>query len=349
MNSRSLNFVLGGLALLFAGFAAAGFLRSPEAGATEADALRSRIDALEAELDRAETALAQRDKQIEELDAARSEDISRRIALEAELDNVDERLRQRRTLATAEPEEAVEDDESSEGARIMRDFGEMMDNPQMNKMMVASQRAALEVLYEDLIVDFAFNEEEQAHFLDLLLQRQMANMELGMKLAAGGLSSEERRELALQLNAITSEVKEEIDFFLNSEEDAAAFDHFEQTMQDRMQVVGVEQQLAAVGVPLAEGQNRELIDLMWETRQNFDFSTNLHDAENADVSAERLSRANLDRHFADMERLNASILERAADMLTHEQLAVFEQTQAQTLRMQRSQMEMAAQMFGGGQ
>src|SRR5688572_29795432 len=47
--------------------------------------------------------------------------------------------------------------------RVMRDIAKMFDNPQMNEVMKASQRATLEVLYKNLLDTWQLSPEERAH------------------------------------------------------------------------------------------------------------------------------------------------------------------------------------------
>ena len=78
-------------------------------------------------------------------------------------------------------------------------------------------------------------------------------------------------------------------------------------------------------------------------------STDLHDDKKMDLSPERFSKENLESHAADMDRLYGSIIEQARSMLSAEQMAAFEQAIQAIVAMQKAQMEMAGQMFGGGQ
>lgn len=55
------------------------------------------------------------------------------------------------TPVIEEVPESLEKEADSSGRRVMRNISEMWENPTMNKVMVASQKATLEVLYEDLI------------------------------------------------------------------------------------------------------------------------------------------------------------------------------------------------------
>lgn len=335
MDSRKLVGALIGLVVLLLAIATTiSVLRSSELK-EELKRMASEQAALEAKLNEANARL---EKQAALMESTRAANARERARLSAR---------------TVEKESARPDDESdtddtdSAGGRVMRNFGEMMENPRINKMMAASQRATLEVLYEGLIAEFALNDEEKEYFLDLLMKRQMAQMELGMKMMSGDVSETERSELSGELKDTTDGVKQELEVFLNDAEDYKALEYFEATMGERMAVSGLGQKMEEAGVPLAEGKDRELIDMMHDVRVNHTFSTDLNNTQNAVISRERFSKENLDKHFSDLEQVNVEILRRAGALLTPNQLAVFEKEQEKSLQLQRSQLEMAAKMFGG--
>ena len=89
------------------------------------------------------------------------------------------------SLRGAQPaQESVRPEVGMEPAsrRMMTSLSKMLDNPTMNKVMVASQRGALQALYGDLIESFEFTGEEGDYFMDLLMSRQMRQVDFGKKL-----------------------------------------------------------------------------------------------------------------------------------------------------------------------
>jgi 1-aminocyclopropane-1-carboxylate deaminase/D-cysteine desulfhydrase-like pyridoxal-dependent ACC family enzyme len=66
--------------------------------------------------------------------------------------------------------------------RMMENMAKMMENPTMNKVMEASQRGVLGALYSDLIDYLNLDEEEEKYFMDLLMHRQMKQIDLAMKM-----------------------------------------------------------------------------------------------------------------------------------------------------------------------
>ena len=243
-------------------------------------------------------------------------------------------------LETEEPEE-------SSSRRMMRSLSKMMDNPAMNKMMAASQRGALDVMYEDLAVQLQLDGEEKEHFMELLLARQMNIVDVSMKMMAGNLSKEEQAALSVDLKETTELMKEEMEYFLNSADDVAEWEFYEKTMGDRMMLSQMEQSLGDSDAALSDQTYRQLLEAMHEEKTTFDFSSNLNDDENLDMSPERFGPENIKNYANDLKALNEKVASRAQAILTPEQFAAFMESLTASTELQISQLEMAGQMFGG--
>ena len=248
----------------------------------------------------------------------------------------------------AVPEATVEESQESGGRRMMRNLAKMMENPSMNKMMEASQRGVIGAMYEDLIDYFDLSGEEEEYFMELLMFRQMTNVDAGMKMMSGNLSEEERQELEAQIKDAAELVKSEMSTFLNNEEDYAEFEFYEKTQGERMMLSQAEGKLNGTDDALSDETYRELLEIMHDERESFDFTSDLQDQENMDMGSERFSRENLDAFGNDLDQLNETIFEKTESVLTAEQFAAFKEAVITTTDLQKAQLEMAAQMFGGG-
>ncbi len=234
--------------------------------------------------------------------------------------------------------------------RIMKTVADMRDNPTMNKVIEASQRGTMGALYGDFIEYLKLNPEETNYFMDLIMQRQMANVDFGMKLMGGEMSAEERQEMADKIHAVGEQVKKEMKNFLNSEKDFDEWRYYEKTMGERMALSQMDQKLANAGAEqLSDKEYRELLDMMYTERTEYDWTTDLHDDQKNDISPERWSKDNMQKHSADVEQLGKNILERAKAMLTPEQYESFKESLLANAALQMAQFEMAGQLLRGDQ
>ena len=253
-----------------------------------------------------------------------------------------------RPVVSVEPIESPAEDTRTSGRRMMENMARMMENPTMNKVMEASQRGAIGALYTDLIDYLNLDADEEKYFMDLLMYRQMKQVDLAMKMMSGGMTAEEKQTLTDEVAAAADTVKEEMEKFLNNPEDYAEWEFYEKTVGERMMLSQMDQDLAASDASLSDETYRDLLGMMHDEKENFDFTSDLSDQENMDMSAERFSDENLQSFANDIQQLNESISRRAESLLTPEQFAVFINSLKTTTDMQLAQLEMAKQMFGGG-
>ncbi|VGO16830.1 hypothetical protein PDESU_05422 [Pontiella desulfatans] len=249
-------------------------------------------------------------------------------------------------VAPEVPEAPEEKEPASQ--RMMSSLSKMMENPTMNKVMVASQRGAVGALYSDLVEYLGLNKEETDYFMDLLMFRQMKQMDLGMKMMAGDLDEEQKQQMGKELQEAGETVKTEMEKFLNNPDDFAEFEFYEKTMGERMMLSQMDQKLSSTETALPDETYRELLGMMSDEKKNYDFSSDLHDEKNMDMSPERFSKDNIQKFSADMDALNGNIIAKAEGMLTPEQFEAFKDAIKTTAELQKSQLEMASQMFGGG-
>jgi hypothetical protein len=251
------------------------------------------------------------------------------------------------TLEAAPPIVEQPREQGTPARRMMSSMAKMMDNPTMNKVMEASQRGAVGALYSDMIEYLDLNAEETGYFMDLLMARQMKQVDMAMKMMGGNLGEDEKMALAEEAKQTAETVKTEMEKFLNNPDDFAEWEFYEKTMGERMMLSQMDQKLSQSDAALSDETYRDLLGMMHEERENFDFTSDLNDDKNMDLSPARFSKENLQNHFNDQTRLNAAIKAKAEAILSPEQHAAFSDSLKIAEEMQKAQLEMAAQMFGG--
>lgn len=251
------------------------------------------------------------------------------------------------TIPSEEPPAETSSEDS--GRRVMENLSAMMENPTMNQVLEASQRGTIGVLYTDLIDELDLNDEEMRYFMDLIMHRQMKQVDLALKLMSGDLSEEERATLEAEIEDARQLVSEEMERFLNNPDDYAEFEYYEKTLSERMMLSQVVDDLSGTEATFSDETYRQLLDLMYDERQNFQYNSDLADEQNLDMSAERFSEANLANYAEDMRRLNENIGSKAQMLLTPEQYEAFIRSLDANTELQISQLEMASQLFGGGE
>ncbi len=230
--------------------------------------------------------------------------------------------------------------------RIMRNMAKTIeDNPTINKMVEASQRGAIGALYADMIAYLHLDADETNYFMDLLMYRQMANVDAHMKMASGTLSEEEKLALQEHVKQINDVTRAEMKEFLNDPDDFEEFKYYEDTIGERMMLSQMDQMLGEAALP--DETYREVLDIMYNTRNNYNWSTDLNDNENRDLSPERFSKENIQKHMADMTAVGELMDKRMQEILTPEQLAAWRQSGVAMQALVEGQLMQANQMYSG--
>jgi len=250
------------------------------------------------------------------------------------------------TLAAVRSEKGATDEKdadskSSESQPPMANIAEMLKNPAMKDMIRAQQKGAIDMQYGSLFKYLELTGEEQDALKELLVSRQMELMDAGLAMMDSEASDEEKQAKAEEMQALTEAYKEKIKELLG-EDDYAIYEEFEETQPERMQVSLFKQSLGAEHA-LTEEQEHQLILAMHDERENFTFSSSLHDQENFDSS--ELKPEVMERHMQEMIRLQENYLTRATDILSEAQLEQFGTTMEQQRAMQEMGLKMAQQMF----
>ncbi len=248
--------------------------------------------------------------------------------------------------ATIDETPEPEPDRSVDGtSRIMRDMAKTMEeNPTINKMIEASQRGAIGALYADMIEYLGLNADETKYFMDLLMYRQMANVDAHIKMTSGTLTEEEKQALQEHVYEVNDAMRAEMEQFLNDSKDFEEFKYYEDTIGERMMLSQMDQMLGENALP--EDSYREVLNIMYEEREKYNWSTDLNDNENRDLSAERYSQENIRKHIADVKAVGELMDQRMQAILTPEQLAAWRESGLAIQSLIEGQLLQANQMYG---
>jgi hypothetical protein len=302
----------------------AGVVKQAEKRAAEIAVLQTRLQNLEGRMEEVDYSLAEEEAEL----AAPGKPELASPAAEAE-------------------EETGEAEKEEEGSEKEKSFGKMiakmMKDPEMKKVMREQQKLQLDSMYGVLFDEMELSAEETETFKNLILDKQMSGMDLGMTVLEDGFDREKIAELGREVEQEKEIIENEIKEFLG-EEQYAAYQKYEKSIVDRMTLNQFKQRLGSSGGLLEYHQEDQLLQAMREEREDTDFT---HDFENSTpADFELFSEKNLEKYFQEEEELSQRVYERARNILTPDQLPVFKSFQEGQLSMKKMGMRMAAQMFG---
>lgn len=222
-------------------------------------------------------------------------------------------------------------------------MSKMMKDPAMRDMMKAQARGQVDFMYRDLMDMLNLPQEKRDALTKILTERAGAGMEIGMAMMSGKKQTEEEKKAQSDsLAKITGETDKALKELLG-DEDYPKFDQFEKSQPERMQLNSLNAQLKDAGLELAPEAETQLMDAMYEERTQFKFDNDMGNQKNTDMS--RFTPENIQRYQEQTSTLRGKIYDRAAKILSPEQLPVFKKSQDTQAAMEKMGMEMAGKMF----
>ncbi len=215
----------------------------------------------------------------------------------------------------------------------------MWENPAGKSMMSQGAKMAVAMMYSDFIDGLKLSKKESDYFKDLLGREVTDQQEIGMKML--GATPEEREKLSEELKKRGEETQNEINKFLNNDEDLKAFKAYKDKLPEHQQLDGIRAAMSGQGVPLEPDVEAKLVDAMYRART---------EAKAPDLSGpgaiEEFAKGNITETFEkSWDAQQAALQQETAGILTPEQAKAFQDYQKQAKEMQLMGLKMAEQMM----
>lgn len=229
-------------------------------------------------------------------------------------------------------------------ANLPESMTKMFQDPKMRETMKAQQMIQIEMQYAKLIGKLQLDDKEDAHFKQLLSDRLTDRTELSFQMMDKTLTPAQRKAASDAYEARKATSDEAIRTFLNDDTDYATFQHWEDTEQERMQLVMGRSAFEGAGVPLTQQQEEQLIDLMAQVRKQPSDIPNWTDPRSLDPA--KMASDFLPKLMAQLKAQHQTVRNGAASFLTPDQLAALAKMQEQILTMTEAGMKMSRAMMG---
>lgn len=224
-------------------------------------------------------------------------------------------------------------------------MAQMMADPETRKFVREQQRVAMEQLYTPLIKKLGLTPQESTEFQKLLLDRTIANSEKAMTLV-GAPEGEERAKALQTLAEEQKSFEEDVRSFLG-ESRYAEYKTYQDTVGERTQL-NMFRQNDVAGRTLTDEQTDQLLSAMAQEKKTLQESGAFFPGSNQDPAAMQsmLQEEQAAKVLDAQELLNQRVYQRAAGMLSDDQLQSFARFQTNQLQMMRVGLKMARQMLG---
>jgi hypothetical protein len=252
--------------------------------------------------------------------------------------SVPDSMPERRLLRGDGPVRKPKSDNQIESEVMTKSIRKMWGNPAGKSMMNQGVKVAVAMMYEDFIETLDLSDEEAKHFRELLGSEMMSQKEIGMKMMSA--TPEERKALAVEMEAMSKESEEAIKTFLNHEEDFDAFKDFKDRLPERQQIEGVRATMVAKNAAMDEATEASLIEAMHKVRTQ----PGLADFSGA-AGLEEMSQGNAVGRFEATWSIQQKALREEVDFLSEVQREAFFEHQEQMKEFQLMGLKMADKMM----
>ena len=220
--------------------------------------------------------------------------------------------------------------------QIGKDFFKFIDDPKGRRLYREQQRIIINETYKDFFNEINLNETEIDELKDLLVDKQMVNLEIIVSLLKGDMTKQQIADNDKKFNDIIVNADKNLrDFFEDDEFDL--FEDYNLSLQYRNWILDFKNHLAQKEIFIDQEQEDSLLDLIINEAEDFDFSDELQfpELKNADELSEA-DRAKINRYLDEREELDEIILEKSRYFFNTEEIAALEVF----LRLRRNMDEM---------
>ncbi len=208
--------------------------------------------------------------------------------------------------------------------QIGKDFFKFIDDPKGRRLYREQQRIIINETYKDFFNEINLNETEIDELKDLLVDKQMVNLEIIVSLLKGDMTKQQIADNEKKFNDIIVNADKNLrDFFEDDEFDL--FEDYHLSLQYRNWILDFKNHLAQKEIFIDQEQEDSLLDLIINEAEDFDFSDELQlpELKNADELSEA-DRAKINRYLDEREELDEIILEKSRYFFNTEEIAALE-------------------------
>ena len=227
------------------------------------------------------------------------------------------------------------------------DFFNFMDNAESRSAYREQQRLVIDSIYGDLYRELGLNEDETEELRQLLVDKQMINLEILFSLIKGDMTDAEKRDNERKYLAMLQNAENNIRDFFQVDEYDIYLDYVDD-LEYRNFVIDYKGYLAKSDIDLDEDQERMLFEEVREVTNNFNFSEDLN---LMDLRTQgKLSTANrnrLLRHLDEQAELDSLILNKSKDFLDDIQNQKLGEFQTMRLNMTQLGFDISSDMETG--
>ena len=218
--------------------------------------------------------------------------------------------------------------------------------PFLDQILAITQgpNALIENMFKPVFEQLKLEPERARRLKDLLLKRTTLGRHAGLPLMNPRLDPEKRasllRDLQADKDACTSQIRELLG------EDFTVFQEFEKGIMDRMLLEQFARKTNHTDQTLDENRRARLLEARLAARRSFPWTSGLARQDQGARLSEAFTPSSLESYVREQSEFDRQFLEQARQLLSPEQLVLFEKLQTQQRQSQINLFRMGIKLFG---
>jgi len=217
-----------------------------------------------------------------------------------------------------------------------------LDDPASEKMLRTTFKGVLDINYGPLFEELNLSPEKQDEFSNILIDQQMATLDISREMLYDSPSEENKRELKQRFQEFREEYEKKISECLGPG-DYITYEAYQERLPERI-LVNNFMELLNPDDRLSADQEKGLVDSMYEQKKDL-YSELGYDPEEL-VFPSEMDKEKMARNMERLDRTYARYTESAGMTLNESQMEQFRKYLGQQRDMEESSLEMLRQMNG---
>jgi hypothetical protein len=248
------------------------------------------------------------------------------------------------------PEEALKERDARDTTASNKEIDELeyqlykkaLDDPASEKMLRTTFKRALDINYGPLFEELNLSAEKQDELSNILIDQQMATLDIGWEMLYDSPSEENKRELKQRFQELREKYEKKISECLRPG-DYNSYEAYQERLSERI-LVNNFMELLNPDDRLSADQEKGLVDSMYEQKKDL-YSELGYDPEEL-VFPSEMDEENMAQNMERLDRIYARYTKSAGMILNESQMEQFRKYLGQQRDMEESSLETLRQMNG---
>ncbi len=266
----------------------------------------------------------------------------------------DKRSAEQKTLTKSSEEAQASQKAGRPGAEKnpLAEFGAalaaLMTDEKSKQALKDLSEGALAEANASLLEMLNLSPEQKKRFLEALAEAKQQDDAMGLRfLTAGTMTAEQKEAFLKEMAEVKKANKERLEGALGDPEKVAQYQSFKDSQPERDLLAAMKKPMEGGGQPLSDGQEQQLMDLIYKERKAYQWEHNYLDE--ADMNPEKFTDGAIDRLWQQVADFDTKTDPRIAQILSPEQMQIFAGQRTQIRAVHKLGLNLMKGLFSNSQ